>query len=556
MDKGSKLSTEVYLPAVYIPMNFSAQEPQMFTPFNAQVKDPIYGYIDYIKGFEDRVMDSWVIQRLRYIYQLQAAHFIYPGATHSRFSHSLGVMHVSYRYISFMIKSSASSNLSVENKNILMNKQRELVFASRLLGLLHDIGHGPFSHAFDQYVYGKRDFLGYRVGNHEIIGYILYRDFVKDLLEKIIAENANTLGLDREYLLHLLDSGMKPSQSTREFTDLVSSGMLNDSDFYNPSEIHGFENIVRLTVRDYIYTSDIMDYLRRDSYFTGVPVGQINEEWIIRNSYILEKEDSRLGIAIAYKAIDEITRLFDARKIMYKNVYLHPVNRAFIETIGFLLPCIKTEIASIIDNVLRGSQGLDKYLYLTDHFIYSSLLRLLLAENPSSYECEDKALAKDALESLFIHRKPLWKQIKRFFFDLRTAPILFSSRFGESVQRDLKEKITKEISSSLSHRGLSENDVNIIIDKIDIYPSAGSEVFKTIDIADVKNGKVVHVTSTPLDIFAREQGLIPEALITIYINRDKYRKLNENDLARMIQIAEDIIKDAIHGHKYEIPETS
>ncbi|MEM4101713.1 MAG: phosphohydrolase, partial [Desulfurococcaceae archaeon] len=78
-------------------------------PYNGQIRDPIHGYIDYIKELEGAVMDSWVMQRLRYIYQLQAAHFVYPGATHTRFSHSLGVMHLSYKYITLVLRSSIES---------------------------------------------------------------------------------------------------------------------------------------------------------------------------------------------------------------------------------------------------------------------------------------------------------------------------------------------------------------------------------------------------------------------------------------------------------------
>ncbi|MEM2645359.1 MAG: hypothetical protein QXP03_04720, partial [Desulfurococcaceae archaeon] len=95
------------------------------TSFNGQVRDPIYGYIDYIKELEGVIMDSWVLQRLRYIYQLQAAHFVYPGATHTRFSHSLGVMYSSYKYITFLLRSVYASIISSKAVEELRKKYKE-----------------------------------------------------------------------------------------------------------------------------------------------------------------------------------------------------------------------------------------------------------------------------------------------------------------------------------------------------------------------------------------------------------------------------------------------
>lgn len=543
---------------VYTPLTTPYEAPQgessfsLFMPFNAQVRDPIYGYIDYVKGFEDEVIDSWVLQRLRYIYQLQAAHMIYPGATHSRFSHSLGVMYSSYKYISFLIRSTIASSISGNYKKELATYQRELIYASRLLGLLHDIGHGPFSHAFDRYVYKSRDFLEYRVGNHEVMGYLLYRDALRDIIEKTVMRERERIQVDPELLIRILDEGLKPPRGMREFTDLYVKGLLKDGDFYDPHTVEGLNNIVRLVVRDYVYTSDIMDYLRRDSYFTGVPVGEINDEWIIRNSYIVEK-DNTLIPAISTKALDEIARLFDARKIMYKNVYLHPVNQAFIETVGLLLQCVKSDIIEILSRIIEKGDVI-AYLALTDHYMYS-LFKKLLVEDPGKLVCENKELARNALESLFIKRKPLWKMVKRISMDLRKAGHLYG-RFGDALQRRIEEEIYGEISSLLRDKNIGPDDLKIIFDKIDVYPSAGAEVLKTIEVVELKDGRVIEAYSKSLEEFARESGLIPEALITVYVSRLKYNELSGEELRKISEIATRIIEDAVKGTSNEAPETS
>ena len=516
----------------------------LFTPFTGQVRDPIYGYIDFVKSSEGAVIDSWALQRLRYIYQLQAAHFVYPGATHTRFSHALGVMHLSYKYITHLLRS------VVVGEGLELKHYREAVFAARLLGLLHDIGHGPFSHAFDKHVYANKSFLGYRVGNHEVVGYLIYRNALRDLIKKAFSEEKASLGVDVEVLLDLLDAGMKPPRGMKRFTELSSKGLLSGSDFFEPERSSDLGTITRMVVRDYVYTSDIMDYLKRDSYFTGVPIGEINDDWIIRNSYVL-KRGGRPAIAVASKVLDEIARMFDARKLMYKYVYLHPVNVAFIETIGSLLHCVKSYITSILERVLEQPEGAAEYLKLTDHSIYSKLQELLFA-SLSEYECEDKQQAKKALESVFYKRKPPWKQVVRLTYDLREARAISS----EIVQEVVKRKIKEEVASELAHKGVSVSDVEVVVDKIDVYPSAGAEIASTIEVVDVKDGRVVYTESINLGEFAEKTGLKPEALVTIYVSRDVYKNLSNADLSKAITISKGVISSVVYGKREEAPETS
>jgi HD superfamily phosphohydrolase len=524
----------------------------LLIPFNGQVRDPIYGYIDYIKELEGVLMDSWFLQRLRYIYQLQAAHFVYPGATHTRFSHAIGVLFASYKYMTFLLRSTYASNLPDEVLREASNKNREILLAARILGLLHDIGHGPFSHAFDKYVYKTKLFLNYKVGNHEVVGYLIYRDHVRSLIEKSVMENKHNLNIDAEYLLNLLDAGMKPPKGMEPFTDLISKSLLGRNEFYDQS-FSGFGRIVRMIVRDYLYTSDIMDYLKRDSYFTGVPIGQINDDWIVRNSFILSK-DGKLTLAIASKALDEVARLFDARKLMYKYVYLHPVNVAFIETIGSLLTCIRSRITDILEKMFTSTDKLPHYISLTDHSMYAALQELLI-KGMSEYECEDKEFAKTALESLFYLRKPVWKLVKRFTYDLEEAKVLFGE-IGDLVQKAMTERVKDEIAHRLNNKGLTESDVNIVIDKIDVFPTSATEILDKVEVVDVKDGKVIYEESKTYNEFASEYGLKSEALISLYINRRKYRNLSGGDLENIIDIAEAIIMNSIKGKRREAPETS
>ncbi|MEZ0394451.1 MAG: HD domain-containing protein [Desulfurococcaceae archaeon] len=522
-------------------------------PFNAQVRDVIYSYIDYIKGVEDLVIDSWPLQRLRYVQQLQAAHFVYPSATHSRFSHSLGVMHVSGRYASQMIKSAlealpASSRFLQE----IRGHVRELVLAARLLGLLHDIGHGPFSHAFDTYVYKTRKFLNYVVGNHEIVGYLIYRDYLREVIGKGLSEGAKYLGIDPEYVLEVLDEGMKPPPGMREYTELTSRNVLGPDDFFYPTPDKGVKTLIRLIVRDYVYTSDIIDYLRRDSYYTGLAIGGINEEWIIRNTFTVEYQ-GLLTLALSTKAIDDLRRLLEARKLMYKNVYFHHVNIAFVETLGRLFDCLKSFIAGVLEDMFSDPAKLSKYVALTDASVYGLLSS---AGVSGKLECEDEEFARKALESVLMRRKPLWKMVHRISADLRDVRTLFSARFGEQLQAKFKEEVVKEVSSALAGKGIDEKDVLVLINKVDVYPSSSSEIVRFLLLTNLKDNKPLGFREEELQSFAIRNGLISEVLLTLYIDRSKYSSLSEQEVARARDAFESVARDLAREAGREAPETS
>jgi len=160
-----------------------------------------------------------------------------------------------------------------------------------------------------------------------------------------------------------------------------------------------------------------------------------------------------------------------------------------------------------------------------------------------------------ALESLFYHRKPIWKLVKRFTYDLEEAKVLFGE-IGDAVRKAILDKIKREVAGKLSHKGVSENDIYVLIDKIDVFPSAGEEVASKILVVDVKDGEVVDKYYMSFNEFAREYGLKSEVLISLYINRVKYRELSGRDLEEVISLSRIIIENSIKGRKREAPETS
>jgi len=209
------------------------------------IKDALHGYIE-LSETEKKIIDTGEFQRLRRIKQMGLTSLVYPSATHTRFQHSLGVMHVAGEF--------------AESLGLDKERKKEL----RLAGLLHDSGHGPFSHASET-VAEKKGI------SHE------------DLSCKVI---------DR-----LEDRFEADSSRVKKI-------------------INGELEIGRVVAGD--IDADRMDYLRRDAHSTGVNYGQIDAETIIR----LAEIDSR-RLVFDYKGVQALESMLTARFHMIKSVYLH-----------------------------------------------------------------------------------------------------------------------------------------------------------------------------------------------------------------------------------------
>ncbi|MCX8183878.1 MAG: HD domain-containing protein, partial [Crenarchaeota archaeon] len=235
----------------------------------AEVRDPIYRYI-HITDVERSIIDTPVFQRLRRIKQLAGAHLTYPGAVHTRFLHSLGVM---------LTASKIFSHLANYYPERVDKDELQLI---RLAGMLHDIGHGPFSHTFEEVLSERRNMT-----HEEVASMLISRTAIADLVSKA--------GFTSEEVSRL--SVGKDSSRSKWANQIISS----------------------------YFDADILDYLPRDSFFTGVEYGLIDSERIIDS--ILLWEDS---LAIDEAALYALESLFIARYMMFKAVYFHRTVRAAV----------------------------------------------------------------------------------------------------------------------------------------------------------------------------------------------------------------------------------
>ena len=233
------------------------------------LKDPVHSYIHIHYEVIWNCLDSKEFQRLRRIRQLGGDFQVYPTAEHSRFSHSLGVYEIVRRMVT-------------EVKSLCVELTEYEKVCVMLAGLLHDVGHGPFSHAFEH------------VTNHSH----------EEYTAKIILGNTELNSILRAVSDKLPQDIVSIIQHTHEndILNQIVSGQLD---------------------------ADRMDYLLRDSYFTSTSYGQFDLERILRTMRVRKTAEGRKVIVVKYTGIHSVEDYIMARYQMYWQVYYHPVARSY-----------------------------------------------------------------------------------------------------------------------------------------------------------------------------------------------------------------------------------
>jgi uncharacterized protein len=278
--------------------------------------DPIHGYIPFTSSVglpEDEVAEQQIIdhpwlQRLRQIHQLQTAWWVFPTAEHTRFQHVLGAMHLASRAVATLYESLREVCPDVPSRGYV----ESLV---RLAALLHDVGHGPFGHFFDEH------FLADYGLNHELLGSeIIRREFAERI--RCVRRNPN--------------SQLEPGETLdpEQITLLITRPRTSSPD--GPKWLRFLRSLF-----SGLYTVDNMDFVLRDAYMSGYSGRAFDLARLLHYSQFTEK-----GLTIHERGLSALVRFISVRAELFRAIYFHRTVRAidlglqelFLESKQYLFP--------------------------------------------------------------------------------------------------------------------------------------------------------------------------------------------------------------------------
>lgn len=319
-----------------------------------EIRDPIHVFIK-MDSHERRVLDSRPFQRLRSIHQLALTYLVYPGASHKRFEHSLGVMELAGRVFDVLTADSASEEVKKHLPELAdpdgLRYWRKVL---RMAALCHDIGHLPFSHA------AEKELLPEGWDHEQMTRELILCKEMREIWENL------TPPLRPEHIVKL------------------ALGPKKAADF----EFSDWEAILSEIIIGDAFGVDRMDYLLRDSYHSGVAYGKFDHYRLIDSLRILpsppssEKEERSLEPTLGVDAggLHTAEALLLARYFMFTQVYFHPVRRIYdIHLKDYLQDWLPDG---------RFSTDVDSHMKLTDNEVISALRK---AANDSSEDGHEHA---------------------------------------------------------------------------------------------------------------------------------------------------------------------
>ncbi len=379
-----------------------SQTPGEYSRINLS-SDPIYRYLRITKGgpggvpghaAEQDLIDTAWMQRLRRIHQLQSAWWVFATAEHSRFQHALGSMHLAGEWARHLYPSLSAACGATPSAPLVEETMR-------MAGLLHDVGHGPFGHFFDE------NYLDAWGIDHEIIG--------RALINGSLADQIGSLGASPT-----ADFETGERVDPRWVAYLISSAEL--ADFEPPAWLAALKPALVGA-----YSADNMDYVPRDSYICGIATGPVDVQRIIHYSFISER-----GLTLHAHAAEALYMFLSARLYLYSQVYFHrTVRRIDLQLREVFRPTVELMLGG------NPLEMLDRYQMLTEWSLLSEVDRWALGHGDSRQR-ELGAAWGDV-----VARRLKWKLIYQGQTDAREIPAGALSVTRQQFARELRERLPK-----------------------------------------------------------------------------------------------------------------
>lgn len=361
--------------------------------------DPLHGYIAFSSGegssadevSERQIIDHPWVQRMRYIHQLQTAWWVYASAEHTRFPHVLGAMHLGSRAVEKLYASLADVCPDVPSRGYVET-------LLRMAGLLHDVGHGPFGHFFDEH-YLRQFGL-----THETLGAAIIQSQLADLLRRLRRNPHSQLAPDEE---------LDPAQVAW----LIQRPKEND----HPNQPRWL--IFLRALLSGIYTIDNMDFVLRDAFMSGYSPRSFDLDRLLHYTYFSER-----GLTLHDRGLEALIHFLHTRGELFRNLYFHRTVRAIDLTLKELFVASRKWLFP--GNPL---EHLEEYQYFTEFSLLVDAPRWARSNDP-----EQRAVGQK-WRNLFSRRLPWMTVYQRTipFFpgDSEQASIFSDERLTEAALR-------------------------------------------------------------------------------------------------------------------------
>ena len=488
-----------------------------------KILDPIHGIIR-LTELELKFVNHALFQRLRNIKQNTFLYKVFPSAMHSRFEHSLGVMHLSYEIIK-NLKLNAYRYQNKYEDTYIFNDIDKLPLKNiqelRLAALLHDIGHGPMSHQFDAFMCKKEELEAHLGEEFEDVfkmipdGSHIEHEHISMMFVKIIYDSLDVTSratIDIHNVMKIIESKYKDKEI------MVSvGGVLFDV-------LPLFTSIISSCPID----ADRMDYLLRDSYFSGVKCGVYDYNRLFM-SIVPVITDNKIFLAYKESGIDSVVEFINARSSLFGQVYYHKTNRAFSAMLANVCQIAKTkesgEELSLFDfyeaNEVGVSESKVKQLenfYIKNSDNYFLREQLLTFISDSKFPSVGESIIND------INNRVPWYKIyeSKIYIDSPKVTDKVDANFVQGLKKKLHKTLLEYFDEYLFA-------VDIVTDN----------AFKDVDKTEIKlleknisNGYDVNKFSDGGDKLNRYQSI--KYFIRVFVSRSMKPKLT-NDIIRKIE---------------------
>lgn len=453
-----------------------------------KILDPIHGLIE-ITEIEEFVINQRIFGRLRKVKQNTLLNYIFPGANHTRFEHSIGVMHLADLIftksndnveVTYLKKQKYGKNKEfVSLKDLVKTEEFEVISQElRLAALLHDIGHGPTSHKFDDFTITGDKLLVILNTEKSIFEPFLpeFENYIKE--KKVQNKKIEHELVSCVFIIKLINVLKKHLYLTKE--SIIIRNKINvknilkmiEPNFLPDHEIiiveKNYSDYFNSIIASFPFDADRMDYLYRDSFYSGVKYGFFDQSRIL-TSILPVEHDGKMTLGIKKSGLDSIIRFIQSRNHLYNQVYFHKTNSSTNSMLDFVFRHLDDK--SVLDDVNNFVGYEEFYCKNGDEYFFNFTLKKILSEGICG-ACGDTCIENLVLTELI--DRNLWKRCFEDRINVQDAKksVDFNKYKFDKIKLDEIKKILENdkiyiqenYSSNLGLKGV-EKSKSVLIDK-------------------------------------------------------------------------------------------